>query len=128
MEEQPISFETAELAKQKEFDIATVNYYEDMDQKLHAYRSIKKNWNKRGPRYSVMYSAPNQSLLQKWLREDHKVHLTVFETEKMNKGLVYVYRIRCYFNNRPEYLKEHIDTKTYEEALESGLKHALQLI
>ena len=128
MKKQPISFETAKLAKEKEFDIKTTHYYL-VDEKKHILNISKEysieglNWNVR----STRISAPTQSLLQKWLREVHDIDISI----RLNQfGYGYMYAI-----NNIKSCENIIELKggpnykwTYEEALEVGLQEALKLI
>ena len=86
--------------------------------------------------------APTQSLLQKWLRDVHKLHLNIVYSYDHNKFAVggydeyhsrlldkrpriegrYPYPYKC------EFIKKNWIHKTYEEALEMGLQEALKLI
>ena len=72
MEEQLISFETAKLAKEKDYGgkglTTSYGYYRD-----GILCSIPTN-NKSDFCGEDEYSAPTQSLLQKWLREKHNLH------------------------------------------------------
>lgn len=137
MKEQFITFETAKLAKEKGFDIPTIQFYtsgkkaylsEAQDYMTERY--AESNWNNGRGSYptepeKVSCSAPTQSLLQKWLREKHSIFCEVkvglqhiefmfssFIVTKDGRG--YKYR-SSYYN-------------TYEEALEKGLQEALKLI
>ena len=76
----------------------------------------------------AFYSAPTQSLLQKWLRDKHSIHIVVNPTVEMywTFGLI---------NIGNEYIKlsgpiiyDKNDYNLYEEALEIGLQEALKLI
>lgn len=102
MKEQLISFETAKLAKEKGFDI----------------RSYQHQFN-RNTTTGGFYEAVSQSFLQKWLREEKDTHVNV-----MYQGIEF----------DVEYVSSEIKPtklfrfKTYEKALEKGLKEALKLI
>ena len=129
MEEQLISFETAKLAKEKGFDFIDV----------HSYYHINEG-------YSIGYAlcisevneqtdgcllAPTQSLLQKWLREKHFLHIVLIPT--ITGDMTYkIVDIQCnpqYEIERPPYNDVcAYDFTTYEEALEIGLQEALKLI
>lgn len=108
MKEQLISFDTAKLANNKGF-----------------LQWTEKRYNKKGTfndskTWSI--SAPTQSLLQKWLRETHNIHLYIIPTGfKLSKRFIPQFRFSGY-----EY--KDLDFKTYEEALEKGLQEALNLI
>ena len=109
-------------------------YYFDAD-------SFLENWNRKGwlvtkecnmgfgvtegkNGYMQGFSAPTQSLLQKWLREKHKIHLVITPT------------IEGYFtckllDIRLTPAREDvcsIDFDTYEQALEAGIQKALMSI
>lgn len=92
MKETLISFKTAQLAKEKEFDLKVerkwspnnryqLDFVEESNDthSLHVDRdhgmySIQiKNWNKQ----ENVYSAPTQSLLQKFIRETRGVHIEI---------------------------------------------------
>lgn len=90
MEDQLISFETAKLAKEKGFEEYCFSYYNLKGEIKHNYsengsstdvdfrvdlEDLLDNFNRGIPN---TYSAPTQSLLQKWLREVHKIHIEIF--------------------------------------------------
>lgn len=134
MENELISFSTAKLAKEKGFDVETVNQWwyalqEDGDVDLQD----NDNYTRK-----EAFFAPTQSLLQRWLREVHTINVE-------SNRLPNVDKYRCIFIpmdlpkpntcktineayvSRKQYLskKSH---KTYEQALEEGLQEALKLI
>jgi hypothetical protein len=162
MEEQLISLETAKLTKEKGFKISTQkayindilfinfessdgnerDYYFDADDFYNNWN--KKNWvfNLNGgecfgckldnKRYFEAYSAPTQSLLQKWLREEMDMWVTI-----IFNGITY--SISIYGRYTPDEEEIEIsDTGSlnfedkyflrYEQALEEGLQEALKLI
>lgn len=154
MEEQVISFETAKLAKEKEFKEECLHYYfEDAEFRQHKiedtygyygeeytveYEELLNNWNdkflikKNGDRcfgckktngYLETFSAPTQSLLQKWLREEHRLHICIAYGDLSNK---YMGDIMSHDG------KMLVDIEcihdTYEDALEEGLQEALKLV
>ena len=71
MKETKVSFETAKLAKEKGFVFST--------KKIKVGRRESSLGTLFG---SIIYKkiniTPTQSLLQKWLREVHNIHLTIF--------------------------------------------------
>jgi hypothetical protein len=75
--------------------------------------------------FSVCCSAPTQSLLQKWLREKHNLHIDIPYQDDI---LGYGYKITTILNNTEG--TEEYQTKPwcYEEALEEGLLQALTTI
>lgn len=147
MEETLISSKTLELVKEKGFPI---------DEMI--YRDTKNglpvgNWKERLKYFeteekSDLTKKPTQSLLQKWLREKHDIHIGIntqynknicnelkpkFSYEISNKGNLY----HGYGDNLDVWIgisrKLEMDifyhiTDTYEEALEFALQEALNLI
>ncbi len=125
MKEQLISYDVAILAKEKGFGVIVDKYlytekqFNEIDPYDHS-REIDFN------AYDNKLSICTQSLLQKWLREVHKIHISIsfMPDENQNKYQVQVHEefqetiILCYIE---------IYT-TYEEALEEGLIRGLELI
>lgn len=74
------------------------------------------------------HSAPTQSLLQKWLRDERKVVVSVQPIDSWNSWSysILMQDEYCPFFE-PEYDKFN-EFKTYEDALEEGLKVALELL
>lgn len=71
MEEELITYPTAVLAKEKGFNQLKqgVYYTKDKEHCLVGW-GFKDDF--------AIYSAPTQSLLQKWLREVHNIHITIY--------------------------------------------------
>ena len=111
MEDTLITFETAKLAKEKGFNLTNgaLDYNPVFDYIFE-------------PEYK-----PTQSVLAKWLREVHNLHISI------NVGLPHKAPI-MYYSNVIKFGKHHKSKfksefyKTYEEALEIGLQGALKLI
>lgn len=124
MEDARITFETAKLAKEKEFKKVKCNYYFDKSGNIQKEIGID-NLHRDGQFNKV--AAPTQSLLAKWLREKHNLHITI------NVGLPHN-RFIMYYSNVIKFGKHHKSKfksefyKTYEEAYEIGLQEALKLI
>jgi len=113
MEEQLINFGTAKLAKEKGFNILTDMFFTIKGDK-YLIRYLDKVASPTG------IACPSQSLLQKWLREVHKIHMYIELTIKgFGIDMFSEPKGRC--NIRKYY-------KTYEEALEESLQEALKLI
>lgn len=150
MKDKIINFETAKLAKEKGFKISCHSYYfEDEefrenkietingyygDTVIYGQEDFYENWNdafltaKNGDRcfgcnsqrYFETYSAPSQSLLQKWLREKHKI-------------VIYIQpKIHLYYEWHIITTDNHIISSErsydWEELLESALYESLKLI
>ena len=112
MEEQLITFEIAKLANKKGF----IGWSEKRYNKKGTFNESKA--------WSI--SAPTQSLLQKWLREVHNIHLSVRHVIDN----YYIIEMTYPETRDKRFLYKLIDThfKIYEEALEKGLIEALKLI
>lgn len=124
MKNEPITLETALLAKEKGFNILIPNFYTDQtsigkDVQYSEEGVIRRNYNA----FEFKVSAPSQSLLQRWLREIHNIDITV-SLVATQYGF-YIHKNRDYTNNGESYSTLGV---TYEEVLESALKEALKLI
>lgn len=130
MKEVIISFETAKLAKEKKFDIPTLYCYEWV--KNHEVTVCKNeqnigsldNWNDHTGEENgynlIFYSAPTQSLLQKWLREKYNIHIEITWVYTLDN--LYMYHVST--TNNPIYSSGSL-CSSYEEALEKGLEYCL---
>lgn len=133
MKEKIINFETAKLAKEKDFDIKVYNWYRSNDNKT----VYGQNYKRGGllPPISCgcgLYPAPTQSLLQKWLLDVKHIFVEIsfdFCDETGGFGVSIMSNI-----NIQKDIKWHATNITgiwyisYEEALEEGLKMALNLL
>ena len=132
MKEELVTFETAKLAEEKEFnEPCSYYYYTDEfalqlgerfcdDPALFKVRNTTRNTD------LIECTAPTQSLLQKWLREKHKIHI-YFATSTNKK-----FKAKCEKMTEGVGISGFMSTDegfdTYEEALEAGLLQALKLI
>lgn len=135
MTDQLISFETAKLAKKKGFNEETSHYYDLIDNKLkHTIEGfsnpnedcmidIELEWHNHSNFNRL--AAPTQSLLQKWLREKHELHVGIYYRNVDKSWITEIFYTREYMKNGRLPYTVH---KTYEEALEQGLIEALKLI
>lgn len=119
MEDQLVTPETAKLAHEKGFNIKC--------QKFYIYNGLLHIF----PTNSLLMKdeafAPTQSLLQKWLREVHNLHI-VITVNQFGYGFMFsvIDLIKC---DCVIYLTGGVNEKfTFEEALETGLQEALKLI
>jgi|ERR1035437_3530915 hypothetical protein len=135
MEETLISFETAKLAKEKEFD---EKVYREYDKSGYLRCTSKSSDVVLGPYEELLksteYAAPTQSLLQKWLRDEHNIHISVFCDYNIKDETFNTYWNINVINlswgeDKEQYIEVAIRNynKTYEEALEIGLQAALRL-
>ena len=126
MIEQLITFETAKLAKEKGFENKTphklrrdyYNHLGEINGDVTLY--IKAYVNKKSTRNLETIDAPTQSLLQKWLREEHQLYVLInyVNKEQFNWEI-----------NMFQHGEYGIGFRgSYEEALERGLVAPLKLI
>ena len=139
MEEKTISFETAKLAKEKGFSLKVFYFYLNTNilQDANTYERpfyngnpdiefYFRNWNEESKNRC---SAPTQSLLQKWLREEHEIHI-ILEISNVytDDNNLYGYKLYKITNDGFKCINIKELNKTYEETLEKGLYEALKLI
>ena len=125
MKEQLISFETAKLAKEKGFPqepnrlkIPYYNYKGEFKGDVTDF--LRKYLREEDTSDVESVSAPTQSMLAKWLREKHNIHLIAYKNINID-GYDWCYITTDGITNINSY-------KTYEEAYEIGLQVALKLI
>ncbi len=133
MKEDIVRFDTAELAREKGFDIGDDNSvaYSLKDKTIHRAEYLSYN--------DIAY-APTQSLLQKWLREEHNCFITVFlcggekydepfyPYDSFSQSEIF-FTICIHYKGESKWINnKDYSSNTYEEALETGLIEALTLI
>ena len=148
MEDEKIDFKTALILKELEFDIPTSDFLRldsdkiinfcKQDYKLNFGQLLFKNnkdisdflySSKEKPVYftegkdPLFMNHPTQSLLQKWLREKHKIYLFI-QTIIGDNYLFFYYTIKADAFS----IHEIGRYKTYEEALEFGLVDCLKRV
>lgn len=144
MQEQLISYKTAILAKEKDFDWVCRSYF-----KATSSDVIRETIDS-GVSYGILpdnekvtcYLRPAQSTLQEWLREVHNIETEVYTYISSSIKKV-IYRGQIVKHNRKEIskisplyeeskdtnkLSPPIDFNTYEECLEELLFQALKMI
>lgn len=122
MEDQLVEFKTAELAFAKGFD-------EQCDRVFYKGKlipSVESNCNSLNEANEV--SAPTQTALQKWLREDRGIHI-IFLTTTKNEYVFHVVKLEIGIGHCGGWVDEkngaHI---VYEKALEKSFRRAFKLI
>ena len=127
MRDELIKYETAKLAKEKGFKETCQYFYYGKEPILTYIPFSNKN------SLDSEYATPTQSLLQRWLREVHGIHIAI---EFSNMQNAYFHKVYAstedlidiemkYLTIEPE---NYIIYATYELALESALLEALNLI
>lgn len=116
MKDTLVTFEIAILAKEKGFkELCSLSY---LKEKLVLFGSNNQ--------FENYISVPTQSLLQKWLREEHDIDIIIKPWTGTNKGEK-MYAADILIFGTSTYIKLMRQNK-YEEALERGLYEALKLI
>ena len=125
MEDTRITFETAKLAKEKGFPqepnrrkVPYYNYKGEFNGDVTDF--LRKYLREEDTSDVESVSAPTQSLLAKWLREKHNIHLIAYKNINID-GYDWCYITTDGITNINSY-------KTYEEALEVGLQETLKYI
>lgn len=120
-----ISFQTAKLAREKGFNWnVNKTYFGHHNPPMAGSDLSYKTSNKTLG--DTIYAAPTQSLLQKWLREKHDIDIMIHLIYTNTTKIHYCANVLPDGINGQEF---YLATKnTYEKALESGVKKALELI
>lgn len=125
IEEPKVSFEIAKLAKEKGFEQNEYDAcYTDNGQYYVSGNLLSERITGK-PRPDIQYSAPTQSLLQKWIREKHDMHITI-QTGVGSEVWWSFQIIKISTNNL---LYNHDGSyDSYEKSLEKGLEETLKLL
>lgn len=119
MRDELISFVTAKLAKEKGFN-ENCNYKYRKGGTLSDGKGFLSNLD--------IYESPTQSLLQKWFREEHDIHVLINVDQKDGIAIFSWIIFQPYKKYTPSVNGDVVDYDTYEQALEIGLREALKLI
>lgn len=133
MKEQLITFKVAKLAKEKGFNWEVYYSYDERVELAEYAKNFNLDTDEvvdiRLDHLKIDFngisnnfiSAPTQSLLQKWLREVHNIHIQIFFINNSFRVKV-KYFYKDMIMSLPITRYAH---KTYEEALEKGLLEGL---
>ena len=149
MTDERITLTTAKLCKEKNFNIGCNGSYTEFfkthksDNPSFAMKKGEVEFdgsfyfinNNQSCDYSnekfIMYAAPTQALLQRWLREKHNLHIEILlgHDEKETWYDFYIYKIELGYDYEFLIDSGEIEMRnSYEECLEAGLFEALNLI
>lgn len=123
--EEICTYEVCKLAKEKGFDVPTHYAYNENCQKA-MYMELCLNRNTKDSR---SISAPTQSLLQRWLREEKGIVIEVICLPTTRTSSKYEYKRHLFLGSDGHYLESEYGDEifaTYELALEDALKYALE--
>jgi len=131
--EELITYETAKLAKEKGFKwkfntldnykLGQYSYFERHDNKTNVIAISHYEYDTTNcSAWKNGIAAPTQSLLQRWLREEHNIHINIYWDEEFYSFEFYT--SECGISNM-----KYEDLKmSYEKCLEFALLEALKLI
>ena len=135
IEEQFVSFETAKLLKEAGFDVPTrgtwiKNYTGDAAFVEHFYGHTTDDISRHSADgFQYEYLAPTQALAARWLRDAHHINVyACFDYEKFDEKKWFFTREHTMVNDDSAVYCSITNYNSYEEALEAGLKHGLELI
>jgi hypothetical protein len=143
-----VSCKVAQLAKTKGFNLLVTKFFtkdgelilnekESFDECQYYFdvEDFEENYNMSNThvilnnKKAVVCSAPTQSELQKWLRNEHNIHILmnvgIYDGEKQT---FYCNVIMFGYNKYKSKFRSKTSVYTFEEALEMGLEEALKLI
>ena len=127
MKEQPISFETAKLAKEKGLPQDNF-YFEDYEARVPFY-GLDNELNKGDEDRFGQCKSISQSLLQKWLREKYDIDICIIKEVSIYLFVSYNVLISDSCNSKYRDLIDlQVSYTSYKEALEFALIEALKLI
>lgn len=130
MKEQLIGYGTAKLAKEKGF-----NWLDNSDYIWAVKDGVPELVlnDMRTIIYDHLIITTTQSLLQKWLREEHNIEIDISARYNERIDLEYSVSVFDSYETALDKVMDQIEGRrqhynTYEEALEEGLQEALELI
>ena len=141
IEESYVSFDTARMLKEAGFDVPCRGVYVTDRTGYYEFREYDNKqtaddlcWNTEDG-FQYEYLAPTQALAARWLREVNGIHVSsnIFmdsandaDGKTVDEWTFWSYDL---FDNSGRIIEESDDRyDSYEEALEAGLKHGLELI
>ncbi len=132
MQEKLVSYKTAKLAEEKGFkEESSSHWYQPRFDNTYGIYKFGDDHLLDSCRHDDDILCPSQSLLQKWLREIHGIHIEINYWHPTNLYYYNTYRSNVdLLHNITERIKGNRNdtTSSYELALEKGLQEALNLI
>jgi hypothetical protein len=146
MKEQMVTYDVADLAIKKGFNLETDSYYGILPKYHNLYSGVEDpskirlyTWGKKKLSHIILIeNVPTQSLLQKWLREVHNLNVEVTAHAYNKEDKHFSFRVIIKIITKTNISDNNgclsdIETdfyifRTYEEALEKGLYEALKMI
>lgn len=133
IEESYVSLETARLLKEAGFrEHSRCMYYEGMVGSYKLYKCLIGDYDVstdktyEGDLYGERYLAPTQALAARWLREVHSIMVIPLFDDDMEQWYYVIDGVTK--ESGIECVQSASDYDSYEEAIEAGLKHSLELV
>ncbi len=126
IQEQYVSFETAKLLMETDFDEPCYSYYETDTGRFIQSWSVHPIMNKTNPCF-FGNAAPTQQMAMRWLREEKYILIFVVPAKDEQGNLEYLADVWIW--NEEEGLYEPhwaISNYVYEEAVEAAILHCLK--
>lgn len=125
-----LSFETNPHQNKKWFELCKCNSSDRKDPKNKRIFDIKSSFEPEG---IDTYLVQTQTLLQKWLRDTHKIFVNVHFISSVSKGIDYTFVVRGEFNEELNCFGKNVHGEwekynSWEETLEAGLVEGLKFI
>ncbi len=125
IEEQFVSFDTARMLKEAGFRELTKTHYSNSGQVWETAMPADYNDDFN----CNTCNRPTLALAARWLREKHHINVyACFDYEKFDERKWFFTREHTMVNDDSAVYCSIMNYKSYEEALEAGLKHCLELI
>ena len=123
IKEDYVSFNVAQLLKEKGFDEYCLKNYWSSDKELHNWKwELSYNRNSDGNCNTKDCAAPTLQMAMKWLREVHRIDIIIEISDPSVKDRKYYCII--WDGNNNSYILDLFNT--YEEAVEAALKYSLE--
>lgn len=126
--DQLVTYEVAELAKEKGFNVPTRTV------KVEKIEGTEKEvWDEEECRYITQWETrsvriPTQSLLKRWLREEKGLHINIDYNHPNKSWTPTIIRMRCIPTRDTPYRLDLPSSSSYEVALEKALIYALNML
>ncbi len=140
MKDELITFETAKLTKEKGFEELCFYFYNSIGKLIEPYEENGSSTDtdfrvdltdlleNNNYKHLNNYSAPTQSLLQRWLREVHNINVEILVIKSIDLNVKYVGLVSFIEDNVWKRISLNKEFDTFEEITEEGLKEGLKLI
>ena len=135
IEEIYVSFDTAKMLKEAGFNVPCRGIYRVYRMGNYVFREYDRKYTKDDlcrnavDGFQYEYLAPTQALAARWLREAHHINVyACFDYEKFDERKWFFTREHTMVNDDSAVYCSITNYNSYEEALEAGLKHGLELV